>query len=84
MPYIPKADREKVLNEMQPKTVGELNYLMTMLCSRFLDNTVPGKRSYQDYNNVIGALESCKLEMYHKVVRPYEEDKIDENGDVEV
>ncbi len=38
--------------------------------------------TYSDYNEVIGALEAAKLEYYRKVVVPYEEKKIKENGDL--
>jgi hypothetical protein len=31
---------------------------------------------------VVGALEACKLEFYRRVVTPYEENKMKENGDV--
>jgi hypothetical protein len=34
------------------------------------------------YNDVIGALECCKLELYRRMVAPYENTKIKENGDV--
>ena len=38
--------------------------------------------SFQDLNELIGALECAKQELYRRVVAPYEEDKIEENGDV--
>ena len=38
--------------------------------------------SYSSFNDVIGALEACKLEFYRRVVSPYEDNKIIENGDV--
>ena len=31
---------------------------------------------------LIGVLECAKLELYRRVAAPYEDDKIDENGDV--
>ena len=37
---------------------------------------------YAVYNELIGALECAKLELYRKRVAPYEEEKIAENGEV--
>lgn len=62
-----------------PATAGELNYAITSL---ILDYTVAHGNSYQIYNEIVGALESCKLEFYARVVRPYEDEKIKENSDV--
>jgi hypothetical protein len=80
MPYIQQEEREKLLSEPNyyPDKPGELNFLITKLCLEYLD----GKESYTDYNEVIGALECCKLEFYARKVRPYEDVKILENGDV--
>jgi hypothetical protein len=38
--------------------------------------------SYQTLNDVLGALEGCKLELYRRQVAPYEDKKIQANGDV--
>ena len=37
---------------------------------------------YSKINALIGVLECAKLELYRRVAAPYENDKIDENGDV--
>ena len=79
MPYIPKDDREEVM-ERGPETAGELNFLVTKICLLYLGE----KPNYQRYNDVVGALEGAKLEMYRRKVAPYEDVKIEENGDVEV
>jgi hypothetical protein len=39
---------------------------------------------YANINEVIGALECCKLELYRAIAAPYEEEKIEENGQVGV
>jgi len=79
MPYI-TTNRRKVLNVGEiPDSAGELNYLFTVLCRKYLDKK---KRSYQHFNDCIGALEGCKLEMYRRQVEQYEDKKILENGDV--
>jgi hypothetical protein len=38
--------------------------------------------SYRTINDVLGALEGAKLEFYRRVAAPYEDQKIQENGDV--
>lgn len=79
MPYIRSERREELMGEGEvPNTPGELNFFLTKLLLEYLPET-PG---YTDYNNVIGVLECCKLEMYRRAVAPYEDKKIEENGDV--
>ena len=81
MPYLNEEDRFK-LDELSmypvPKTAGELNYLLTKMVLLYL-----GKNpNYERYNAAVGALESCKLEYYRRMVAPYEDFKKDVNGDV--
>jgi hypothetical protein len=94
MPYIKQDDREylrevlenlyerlriaKNPNDMQ---VGWLNYVITSLCHFWLSGH--GKlQSYKNLNEVIGALECAKQELYRTVVAPYENTKILENGPI--
>jgi hypothetical protein len=83
MPYIVDEDREKFenLQEIADKIscAGDLNYVVTVLCQKYLVNN--GIR-YQYMNDVIGALEGCKLELYRRIVGRYEDEKILDNGDV--
>jgi hypothetical protein len=76
MPYIEQKDRERARTE--PRTAGELNYAITRLVLGFLGDSP----RYQNFNDAIGALEGAKLELYRRVVAPYEDRKIVENGDV--
>jgi hypothetical protein len=49
----------------------------------FIDNFIRAYgKNYSNLNEMIGALECCKQEYYRTVVGPYEDMKIDENGDV--
>lgn len=57
---------------------GDLNYVISRLCARF----VGPKPRYAYLNEVIGVLECAKLELYRRRVVPYEDKKIEENGDV--
>lgn len=85
MPYIKKEDRKLARISFEDRnfkgaeTPGELNYLITELLKGYLDNH---GISYNTCNDIIGAIEACKLEFYRRVVAPYEDKKITENGDV--
>jgi hypothetical protein len=78
MPYIKQEDRMPVKN-YGPKTSGELNYAITVLIKEYFKTK---EMNYQAANDIIGALEGAKLEFYRRVVAPYENKKILENGDV--
>lgn len=77
MPYINESDR--FIARTKPATAGELNYAFTIMLMAYLRRN--GK-CYQTMNDVIGALEGAKAEFYRRVVAPYEDEKIKENGDV--
>ena len=76
-PYITNEDRAYV-KARGPKTAGELNYAITMLVQGYLGE----EPNYQLFNDAIGALEGAKLELYRRQVVPYEDVKIEENGDL--
>jgi len=77
MPYIKKEKRGYVLDKNS--TAGDLNYLFTQLVLTYLGNK---GECYQTYNDIVGALDGCKLELYRRKIAPYEDVKIQENGDV--
>ena len=86
MPYITQEDRlmkTPILGDLgdweKAETAGELNYQITCLINLYMEDKV---KNYACFNAVVGALESCKLEFYRRVVAPYENTKIEENGDV--
>lgn len=55
---------------------GELNYVISTLIDELYD------RNYASLNAAIGVLECAKLELYRRILGPYEDKKIIENGDV--
>jgi len=57
---------------------GILNYVITRVINGLIGLAV----RYSKINEVIGALECCKLELYRRVAAPYEDEKIKSNGDV--
>lgn len=94
MPYIKQElrrelDKEieafvKKVNELHAKDSantrdGLLNYSFT----RILHHVYP-KNKYHDLNEAVGMLECMKQEFYRTRVGPYEDEKIEENGDVEM
>jgi len=87
LPYIKQENRDRFNNndidsELFNGTVtaGDLNYIFTRIAHNYIIGK--GKESYQAYNDIIGALEGCKLELYRKKIAPYENKKINENGDI--
>lgn len=78
-PYIDNGIRES-LNEGRKATKGgELNYQVSKLANDFI--AMRGL-SYATVNELVGALECAKLELYRRVAVPYEDLKIGEHGDV--
>lgn len=80
MPYIDPITRHILDHgDRNPMSAGELNYELTKVIIDYI--TTKGE-SYQTYNDIIGALEGAKLELYRRKISPYEDLKIKDNGDV--
>lgn len=58
---------------------GELNFQISKLVAQFIKDR---GGNYDAMNSAVGALECCKLEVYRRIVAPYESTKIATNGDV--
>jgi len=84
MPYIKAEDRVKFeaalnfIKKYPPETAGELNYLVTMILQAYKEHH--GVK-YATFNDMLGALEGSKLELYRRDIAPYEDKKVKENGD---
>ncbi|MBZ0137720.1 MAG: hypothetical protein K8I27_15245 [Planctomycetes bacterium] len=86
MPYIKPEDRaplDPLIDELAGKLppdalAGNLNYVISRLCARLIER----EKNYARLNELIGALECAKLELYRRVAAPYEDGKVAENGDV--
>ena len=74
MPYI-KQDRRL----FDAENAGELNYMFAVVINDYIK--FKGK-SYQTYNDILGALAGQQLEIYRRKIAPYEERKCELNGDV--
>ena len=77
MPYITQQRRTDLCYDL-PQTAGELNYILTGVLQDYLSQK---GESYQTYNDMLGALEGAKLELYRRKIAPYEDIKMKENGD---
>ena len=90
MPYIKQDTRDKldkaiadliravdIATDADKKDLdGNLNYCFFKICKALYP------RKYHWYNRMIGMMECCKLELSRRLVAPYEDEKIIENGDV--
>tara|TARA_B100000927_G_C16174177_1_gene352645 strand:+ start:215 stop:487 length:273 start_codon:yes stop_codon:yes gene_type:complete len=88
MPYIKPEDREiyepmidVLMNELRyaENWKGDLNFIVSTILNDLL--TAYGT-SYSMLNDMVGVLECAKLELYRRMAAPYEDEKIDANGDV--
>ncbi len=80
MPYVAPDARARLDGGGDPDAPGELNYAITRIVDDYLVRK--GGLRYAHLNEVVGALECAKLELYRRLAVPYEDAKIVENGDV--
>jgi hypothetical protein len=79
MPYIAESHRQYLEDGGSPKSVGELNYIISTAVAMWM---ITNGLSYATINGAMGAMESAKQEFYRRVAVPYEDKKIAENGDI--
>ena len=84
MPYIPKEHRSRLswwlqTDDLMPHNPGELNFVLTKILIRYIDNN---GRNYSTFNSVMGVLSCIGHELYRRFIGPYEDKKIEKNGDV--
>jgi hypothetical protein len=83
MPYIRKEIRptmDTVVDQMIKAGVqvdGDLNYILFKFCKNHV------KPSYNNYKNFLGELNEAAEEIRRRLLAPYENLKIEENGDVD-
>ena len=83
MPYIKQELRpnlDEVVEAMENACIcanGDLNYVLYAFCKRHITP------SYNSYKNFCGELRQCATEIERRIIGPYEDIKIEENGDVE-
>ena len=79
MPYIEQYERDMAKDF--PNSSGQLNFAIHKVIEQYLNRF---DYSYNVLNGVVGVLECVKLEMYRRLIGPYEDEKIKENGDIEL
>lgn len=82
MPYISQENRpamDEIVDLMIEKDVkvnGDLNYVLYAFCKRYINP------SYNNYKNYMGELRECANEIGRRILGPYEDTKVIQNGDV--
>jgi hypothetical protein len=79
MPYLEQGVRSSLDSGRLSTKPGELNYELSRLVDGYITRHGLG---YGAINDVIGALECCKLEVYRRIAAPYEDIKSRDNGEV--
>ena len=77
MPYIKPIDRAHAW--IVPTGAGQLCYALT---KQVLEYRLDHGDSFGTFAEILAALEATKLELYRRVIAPYEDQKCQENGDV--
>ena len=83
MPYIKQSMRpqmDSVVAQMDVAGVqanGDLNYILFAYCKHHIEP------SYNNYKNFLGELNEAAEEIRRRLLAPYEDQKIIENGDVD-
>ncbi len=82
MPYIKQSERswpDYVVRQMDTACIqanGELNYILF----KYAKYHIP--QNYNSIKNYIGELNECIAEIRRRILAPYEDQKLKDNGDV--
>ena len=89
MPYIKREDRKKYdrlvdelvneLSQCDKLPVGHINYIITTMLDKAISKH---GLCYDNINAMMGVLSCISTELYRRVAVPYENKKIEQNGDV--
>lgn len=85
MPYVDEERRRKLdlyiaAISAEIMGAGELSYVITRLAQNRIKRS--GPRSYVNMATVVGVMVLTVFEFVRRVVNPYEDEKIEKNGDV--
>jgi hypothetical protein len=78
VPYDPHIEALLSLLKSNQAPAGDINYIV----SRIVKGLFEANRSYTEANKLMGVLECVKQELYRRAISPYEDRKIQENGDI--
>ncbi len=89
MPYIKTERRNKIapvvhgsharVESQYIENAGDLNYAFTVLAIDYIKRL---GLNYQNINDIVGALDGAKAEFQRRLVSNYEDQKIEESGDI--
>lgn len=82
MPYISSKDKQQMQELEGTLTIdskGVLNYAISQLLAHYV---MENGKSYQTLSDCISACDDAKEEFRRRVLNPYEDRKIEENGDI--
>ena len=95
MPYIERAERHKydplidhlagILNTKvdNDSLSGEMNYVLFRLAKLLCNEQSGGKHNYARMAVVSSAMSEAQAEFRRRIMAPYEDQKIESNGDIE-
>jgi len=78
MPYIRQDQRVDLNGGASPMDAGELAYVLSQVVDEYFGES---KINYRKHAEVIGVLETLKLEIYRRFTASYEDEKRQENGE---
>lgn len=86
MPYIVAERRKrfdssinKIVEEWEfDYDIGEMNYCLSRIIWKLWEKNL----GYETGNELMGVLECVKQEFYRRILAPYEDKKLAENGDI--
>ena len=87
MPYTKEEDRTEMMRKAidvltdEIKNKGDLNYTICQLTGQLILKT--GGMGYTNVSNWIDGVDGAERELTRRLLNPYEDKKIEENGDVE-
>ena len=78
MPYLTQKAREAVEGR-GVQSAGDFCYVICALADEII---VDQGKSFQTMSQIIAEIECAKLELYRRLLAPYEDEKCEANGDV--
>ncbi len=85
MPYIDKhrkAELKPLLDQILLSSPGDITYAVSILMINYLKRNSPHMLTFTSLNSCIGAIERALDEFKRRILDPYEQEKIRDNGDI--
>ena len=77
-PYITDSQKKWLQKGNVPLNAGELNWEVTTLLDQYL---MANGVTYETLNTASGVLFCAAMELYRRITGPYEDQKLEENGE---